>query len=226
MVKLEIQAETDSLATPEPPDLQATLASAQSERKVSQDSQGKRVVPAALASLVSATPERPDFAESLEILDFLGCLGNQVYPDREAKCYLAPYLVREETPVIPVYLDDQVSKGSQVPQENLDVQGMTVPKEREETPVSEAYPDHKVSLDPEGILDFQVNEHRNLMEPGGRMVLRGVLEPRASPEMYWEPHPAAQDGTVYQESLETRASPGRQEDLDHLVVMDVSVFLD
>lgn len=224
-MKLENLAETDCLASPEPPDHQATPASAQSERKVSQGSQGLRVVPAALASLVSATPERPAFGENLESLVFLGCQGNQVYPDREAKCYLAPYLVRKEPPVTPVYLDDQLLKVSQVSQETLGVQGLTVPKEREETPVLEANLDHKVSLDPEGTLDFQVLQDRVLTEAGQRMVFQGVLEPRASLERYWEPHPADQDRTAYQESLETRASPGRQEDLDYLVVTDVSAFL-
>lgn len=225
-MKPENPAETDCLASPEPPDPQATPASAHLERKVSQDFQGLRVAPAALASPALATPGRPAFAESLESPVYLGCLGNQVYPDREAKCYLAPYLVREETPVSPVYPDDQVLKVSQVSQEALDVQGLTVPKEREETLVLEANLDHKAFRDPEGILDFQVYHHRALMEPGGRMALQGVPEPRASLEMYWEPHLVAQDRTVCQESLETRASPGRQEDLDHLAVMGVSVFLD
>lgn len=59
----------------------ATLASAQLERKVSQGSRGLKVVPAAPASPVAATPERPAFAESLEIPVYLGCQANQVYPD-------------------------------------------------------------------------------------------------------------------------------------------------
>lgn len=101
-----------------------------------------------------------------------------------------------------------------------------VPKEREETPALEANLDHKVSLDPEGTLDFRVLRDRVSMEPGGRMVFQGVLEPRASLVRCWVRHLDLQDRTVYQESLETRASPGHQADLEHLVVMDVPVFLD
>lgn len=56
-----------------------------------------------------------------------------------------------------------------------------------------------------------------MMEAGGRMVFQAVLEPRASPERYWEPHPAVLDGTVYPDFLETRASLGHREDQDHLV---------
>lgn len=225
-MKLENLAETDSLASPEPLDPQATLVLAQLERKVSQGSRGLRVVPVALVSLVVAMVERPAFGESLENPVYPGCQGNQVYLDPEAKCCLAPYLARKETPVFPVYLDDQVLKVGQDSQEALDVQGLMVPKEREETPVSEANLDHKVSLDPEEILELQVFQDNFLMEAGERMVLQGVLEPRASLEMYWELHLAPQDGMVYQEPLETRASLGRQEPLDYLVVMDVVVFLD
>lgn len=53
------------------------------ERRVSQDSQGLRVVPVALASLALAMPEHPAFAESPGILVYLGCQDNQVYLDRE-----------------------------------------------------------------------------------------------------------------------------------------------
>lgn len=49
-MKLESLAETDCLASQEPLDPQATLALAQLERKVSQGSQGQRVVPAVPAS--------------------------------------------------------------------------------------------------------------------------------------------------------------------------------
>lgn len=183
-------------------------------------------MPVVLESPVWAMPELPAFVESQEIPVYPGCQGNQVYLDLEAKCYLAPFLVRKETPVSPVYLDDQVLKVSQVCQEVLGVQGLTVPKEREETLVLEANLDHKVSLGPEGTLELQVFQDRVLMEAEARMEFQGVLEPRASLERSWEPHLVPQDRTVYQESLETRANPGRQEALDYLVVTDVSVFLD
>lgn len=75
----------------------------------------------------------------------------------------------------------------------------------------------QVSLDPEGTPELQVLQDRFMTEAGGRMAFQGVLEPRASPERYWEPHLEVQDRTVYQESPETRASPGHLEDLDHLV---------
>lgn len=225
-MKLENLVEMDCLASPEPLDLQETLASAQLERKVSPGSQVLRVVPAALVSPVSATAERPASAESLEIPVYLGCQGNQVYLDLEAKCYLAPFLVRKETPVFLVYLDDQVLKVSQVCQEVLDVQVLMGLKEREETPVLEANLAHKVSPDPEGTLEFQEFQDSFLTEAGGRMVFLGVLEARASLERCWEPHLVPQDRTVYQEVREIRASPERQEHLDYLAVMDVSVFLD
>lgn len=164
--------------------------------------------------------------ESLESLVYQGCQGNQVCLDREAKCYPAPYLVRMENPDPPVFLDDQVLKVSQVSQEALDVQGLMVPKEREETRPLEASLDHKVSLDQEETLEFQVFQDKVLTESGERMVLQGVLEPKARLERYWEPHLELQDRTVFQESLETRASPGHQEGLDHLVLTGVLVFLD
>lgn len=125
-----------------------------------------------------------------------------------------------------MYLDDQVSKVSQVSQEALDVQGLTAPREIEETPVSEANLDHKVSPDPEGILVFPGLQDRLLMEAGGRVVSPGVLEQRACPERSWEPHLVPQDRTVYQESQETRVSRGRQEDLDYQVATDASAFPD
>lgn len=75
----------------------------------------------------------------------------------------------------------------------------------------------QVSLDPEGTLELQVLRDRVLMEAGVRTVFQGVLEPRASLERYWEPHLEVQDRTVYQESTETRASPGHLDHLDYLV---------
>lgn len=75
----------------------------------------------------------------------------------------------------------------------------------------------QVSPDPEETPDFQVVQHRVMMEPEGRMVFQGALEPRVSPERYWEPHLEHQEGTVYREPLETRASLGHREHLDYLV---------
>lgn len=170
--------------------------------------------------------EHPDSVESLESLVYLGCQASQVHPDQEAKCYLASYLVRMETPVSPVYLDDQVLKVSQVSQEAPAVKGFLAQKVKEEIPVLEANLVHKVSLDPEGMLVFQVVLDRVLMVPEGKMVLRGVLEPRASLETYWEPVLELQERTAYQESQGTRASLGHREDLDHLVAADVTAFLD
>lgn len=225
-MKLENPAETDCLASQEPRDPQVMLASAHLVRKVSQGSQELRVVPVALVSPVAAILERPAFAESPESPVYLDCQGNQVYPDREAKCCLAQFLVRTETPVSLVYPDDQVLKVWQVSQEALDVQALMVPKEREETLVLEANQDHKVSRDPEGTLEFQVFQDKVLMEAEGRMVFQGVLEPRASLERYWEPHLELQGRTVCQESLAIRASRGHQGDPDCPVVPDVMVFLD
>lgn len=173
-----------------------------------------------------AISEHPDSVEKLESLVYLGCQGSRVYPDQEAKCYLASYPVRMETPVSPVYLDDQVLKVSQVSQEAPDVKGFPVQKEKEEIPVLEANLAHKVSLDPEGIPVFQVVLDQVLMVLEGKMVLRGALEARASLETYWEPVLEARERTAYQESQGTRASPGHREDLDHLVAADVTAFLD
>lgn len=53
------------------------------ERKVSQDSQGRRVVLVALVRLALAMPEHPAFVENPESLVYLGCQGNQVYLDQE-----------------------------------------------------------------------------------------------------------------------------------------------
>lgn len=88
-----------------------------------------------------------------------------------------------EHPVSPVYLDDQVLKVSQVSQEALDVQGLMVPKEKEEILALEASLDHKVSLDQEEILAVQVLQDRVSTEAGERTVLQGVLEAKASLEM-------------------------------------------
>lgn len=223
--KQENLAEMDCLASREPLDLQATPASAQSERKDFQDSQVLRVAPAAPVSPASATSGPPAFAESLETPVYRDCQGSQVCLDREAKRCLVSTLVRLETPVCLVYPDDQALKGNQVSQEVLDVQGSMVPKEREETPVLEANLDHKVSLDPEGTLESQVPLDRRMMAAGGRMVFQDVLEPKASLGRCWEPHLELQDGTGDLESLETRANLGHREDLDRLVSMLVLVFL-
>jgi len=88
-----------------------------------------------------------------------------------------------EHPVTPVYLDHQVLKVSQVSQEALDVQGLMVPKEKEETLALEASLGHKVSLDQEVILEVQVVQDPVSTEQGERMVLQGVLEPKVSLEM-------------------------------------------
>lgn len=75
----------------------------------------------------------------------------------------------------------------------------------------------QVSLDPEGILVFQVVLDRVLMVAEGKMVPQGVLEPRDSLERSLEPVLDLQEETAYQESLGTRARPVHREDLDHLV---------
>lgn len=90
----------------------------------------------------------------------------------------------------------------------------------------EANLDHKVSLDPEGTLEFPVGRHKVMTVAGGRMVSQGVREPKASLERCWEPHLELQEPTVFLEPLETRANLGLQEDLDHLVSVDVLVFPD
>lgn len=133
--------------------------------------------------------------------------------------------MRQETQASPVYLDNQVLKVSQGPQEALDVQGLMAPEEREGTRVSEASLDLKVSLDPEGTLEFQVSQGRVLMGPGVRMVSQGVLEPKASLGRCLELAVEFLERTVCQECLETRASLGHLEDLEDLVLMDVLVFL-
>lgn len=134
--------------------------------------------------------------------------------------------MRTDSPVTPVHLDDQALKVSQVCPEDQDVQGSTVPKEREESPVSEVYLDHKVSPDPEETLEVQVSRDTATTEAGGRTVSRGVLEPKASPARSWEPHLVRQERTVYRDFLETKASLGHLEYLDHLVVMHALEFLD
>lgn len=213
----------DFLDSLDPPDLQVTPVMAQWGRKVSQDSRDLKV---ALATPVSPAPgmvEPLGFAVNLESLVYLGFQGNQACLDPEAKCYLAPYLVRLETPDTPEHLDDQVLKVNQASQEDQDVQGLMEPKEREEIMAMEANLDHKVSLDPEEILEFPVSQDRALMEAEGRTVFPGVLEPKASLERSWEPHLALQQEMAYLEFLETRASLGPQADLDHLVLMDAQV---
>lgn len=60
-----------------------TLVSVHMERKVSQASQGQRVVPVDPVSLVSAMLEHPACVERLECLVYLGCQGHQVYPDQK-----------------------------------------------------------------------------------------------------------------------------------------------
>lgn len=71
----------------------------------------------------------------------------------------------------------------------------------------------------------QVFQDRSLMVAGERMVLLGALEPKASLERSLGPHLDLQDKTVFPEYLETKASQGHREDLDHLVLMDALVFL-
>lgn len=181
-VKLENLAETDYRASLGLLDPRATLALAQLERKDSKASLALRVVPVALGSPALATSEHQASAVSRENLVFLGCRGSQVYLDQEAKCSLAPYAVRMETPARPVFPVDQALRVSQVSQEDLDVPGLMVPKERGEILVLEAGLDHKVFLDQEENLDFQVHLDRVLMAPGGKMVSPGVLEPKANLE--------------------------------------------
>lgn len=67
-MKLENLAEMDCLASLELLDPQVMLATAQSGRKVSQGSQGQRVVLEAPVRVVQVTSERPAFVESLESL--------------------------------------------------------------------------------------------------------------------------------------------------------------
>lgn len=216
----------DCLASRDLLDPQAMLALAQLERKDSQDSRVLRGAPVALVSLASATLGPPAFVERLETPVYQGCQGSQVCLDREAKCFLVSFLVRMETLVFLVYPDDQALKVNQVSQEVLDVQDLMVPKEREETLVLEVNLDHKVSLDPEGMLELQVSQDRASMAAGGKTVFPGVLEAKASLGRCWEPHLELQDVMVYLESLETRVYLGQQEDLDHLVSMLVLVFPD
>lgn len=60
-----------------------TLVSVHMERKVSQVSQGQRVVLVDPVSLVLDTLESPAYVESLESLVYMGCQGNQVHLDQE-----------------------------------------------------------------------------------------------------------------------------------------------
>lgn len=72
----------------------------------------------------------------------------------------------------------------------------------------------------------QVFQDKVLMVAGEKMVFLGALEPKVSLERSSGPHLDLQDRTVFQEYLETRASQGHQEVLDHLVLMGAQVFLD
>lgn len=224
-MKQENLAGMDCLASRDPLDLQVMLALAQLERKDSQDSQVLRDAPVAPVSPASATPGPPASAERLETLVYQGCQGSQVCLDQEAKCCLVSFLVRMETPVFLVYPDDQALKVNQVYLEVLDVQGLMVPKEREEILVLEVNLDHKVSLDPEGTLEVQVSQDRASTVAGGKTAFQGVPEPKGSLGKCWEPRPELPDRTAYLESLETRVYLGHREDLDHLVSMLVLVFL-
>lgn len=192
-MKPESPAEMDRLASRALPDLQATLGSAHSERKVSQDSQGSRVVLEAPVILALAMWELRASAESLVRLVSLGCQGNLDNLGREATCYLAPYLVRLETLDTLVCLEDQEQKVRQVFQEDLDVQVLTVQKETEEILVSEACQGLQVSLVPEEILEFQAFQDRVSMEPVGRMVSQVFLGLRVSLARSWVPHLDRQD---------------------------------
>lgn len=125
-------AEMDFLVFLDPLDPQVMLVLAQLEKKVSQDTQVQRAVLVALGNLVLATQEHPAFVESLESLVFLVCLGHQAFLEKGAKICLAPFPVKWEILVSPAYLDSQVIKVSQVPLETLVVQGLMVPKEKEE----------------------------------------------------------------------------------------------
>lgn len=224
--RLENLGEMDCLGFQGPLDPRGMPVMEQSERKGSQGSQGQRVVLGVLGSPVLASLVHQDSVELMEILVFLVCQDHLVYLDREDKCCPAPSLESLETPVTPVYQEDQVLKVSPVYQAVPDVPGLMEPKERGETLVLEANLDHKVFLDPEEILDFQVPQGSPLMGPGGRMEFLGGLEPKVSPEMFLEPHQEVQDETVCQGSLGTRASPGPLEDLDYQALMDVSGSLD
>lgn len=182
LVKLENQAEMDFLVFPEHLDPQAMLAMEQLERKVFQGFQGPKVFPVVLVNLALAMLEHQASVELMENLAYLDYQGHQVYLGQEAKCCLAPFLVRMETPVSLVSRDDQVLKVNQVSQEALDVQGSMGLKEREETLVLGDNLDLKVSQGPEEILEFQVPQEGRLMEAEARMESLGVLEPRASLE--------------------------------------------
>lgn len=131
-----------------------------------------------------------------------------------------------ETLDTPVYLEHQVLKVSPVSQEDLHVQVLMGPKEKGGTLALEASLDHKVFLGPEGMLVLQVSQDRATMEAGGRMVSLDGQDQKASLEKCWELHQGVQDRMVFQGSLETRASQGHQEALDHLVLMVVLAFLD
>lgn len=163
-------------------DPQVMLVMEQLERKVSQDSQDPRVFLVVLGSLALVMLEHRASVELMEILVYLDYQGHQVCQDQEAKCCLVPFLVRMEILVSLVYPDDQVLKVSQVCQEALDVQGLMVPREKEEILVLVANLDLKVFQDLEVTPEFLVLRDGLLTAVGERMEFQGFQEVRVSLE--------------------------------------------
>lgn len=221
--KRENPAGMDFLASLEPLDPQATPASARSEKRVSQVTRGPRAVPAVPAIPAPDTWERLASVASLETPAFLDCRVSRAYLDREAKCCLAPFLVRTGCPACPAYLDDQVAKVSLVSLVGLELQDIMDLKERGENPALEASLDRKGSPDPEEIPAFPAALQAATTEPKGRTVSPAAPEPKASPERFWEPRREPRDRAEYRDLQETRASRGLPEDPDHPVVTDVPV---
>ncbi|MEQ2202551.1 hypothetical protein XENOCAPTIV_006112 [Xenoophorus captivus] len=141
----------------------------------------------------------------------------------QSHCYLVPYMVNLETPVLLGCLDDQAPKVRQVSQEALDVQGLMEPKEKRENPVLEANQDHKVFLVPEGIPEFQGLPEQVLMGRGVEMAFQEFLDPKANLEKFWEPHLEVKDKMALLGYLETRASQAVQEHPDYPVFLDFQV---
>lgn len=133
-------------------------------------------------------------------------------------------MVKLETPVFLVCLDDQASKVSRVSQEALDVQGLMALRERRESPVLEANQDRKVSLGKGGTPEFQVLQERVTMAQGEKMAFQDFLDLKASLEKSWGQDLDLQDRKADLEYPETRACQGLQEHLEHPVLMDALAF--
>lgn len=214
----------DYLGSPEHLDLQVMLDMARLVKRVSEDSRVLRVLPEVLVSREWGTPERPDTGESPESPVPQVSPAFLVFPERKAKISPALFPERWETPVILVSRGDQVLKVSLEPMGNLDVLVMMELKEREETAVSEANQDDKVSQDLEEMRVSQVFRGPVMMEAEERMVFLVFPELRASPERFWGPLLGLLGLTDSLGPRETRACLGRLEDLVHLVWTGGLVF--